>query len=124
MKSKLMKKFQILVSLILSILFLSSCSESNDRKEIKITDFQEKFQDSLVPNDRSYSTYYIRVRGYANDSIKIIPGQEGDGTYSFYYNGNIDEELRMDYYGTYTQHFTFDPYKATEGELNIEYKLL
>ena len=77
-----------------------------------------------MPTDRSYSTYYIRVKGYANDSIRIIPGQEGDGTNSFYYSCNIDEELRMDYYGTFTQYFTFDPYNATEGELNIEYKLL
>ena len=110
--------------LIIFLAFLISCSESTDRKEIKITDFNEKFEDSLVPTDRSYSTYYIRVRGYANDSIRIIPGQEGDGTYSFYYTGKIDEELRMDYYGTLTKHFTFDPYKATDGELIIEYKLL
>lgn len=124
MKTIHMKNYQLIISFIFSLGFLSSCSDSTDRKEIKITDFEEKFQDSLVPTDRSYSTYYVRVRGYVNDSIRIIPGQEGDGTYSFYYKGNIDEELRMDYYGTFTQHFTFDPYKATEGELNIEYKLL
>jgi hypothetical protein len=109
---------------MLSVVFLFSCSESNDRKKIKITEFREKFQDSLVPTNHTYTTYYIRVRGYINDSIRIIPGEEGDGTYSFYYSGNIDEELKMDYYGSLTKHFTFDPYKATEGELIIEYKLL
>ncbi|MGM1055915.1 MAG: hypothetical protein ACQEWG_08525 [Bacteroidota bacterium] len=118
-----MKKNRLLLILFISV-FLYSCSDSTDRKEIKVTDFSRIYEDSLVPTDRSYSTYYIKIKGYTNDSIRIIPGQEGDGTYSFYYNGNIDEELRMDYYGSLTKHFTFDPYKATEGELSIEYKLL
>lgn len=121
-----MKKNRLfLISLIFTFVFLYSCSDSTDRKEIKVTEFTKKIVDSLVPTDRfSYATYYIKIKGYTNDSIRIIPGIEGDGTYSFYYYGNIDEELRVDYYGTLTKHFTFDPYKATEGELSIEYKLL
>jgi hypothetical protein len=112
--------------LLLGLLQVISCNNnSSDRNVALINDFHRKFIDSITPVDgKSYTTYYIRITGYANDSIRIIPGLEEHGFYSFYFKDSIDEELKSDYYGTFPRHITFDPYKATDGNLKIEYRLL
>ena len=113
------------IKMMFILFFLSACGNSNDRKEIIVTDFNNKFIDSLVPNKKeSYSTYYIHIEGYANDSIRIKPGKETDNYYYFYFKDSINEELKMDYYGGETRYFLFDPYKADNGKIEITYKLL
>ena len=116
------------VIVIMSVSLVSiACQKSTDKKFKTINDFNSKFIDSLIPdnsNNNSYSTYYIHITGYANDSIRIKPGIEEDEFYYFYFKDSINEELRMDYYGHQTKYLLFDPYKASDGELEITYKLL
>jgi len=55
------------------IVVLASCSKT-DQKHITITEFDEIFVDSLIPNednDFGYSTYNIILKGQTNDSIEI-----------------------------------------------------
>jgi len=104
---------------IVLILFLSSCVR-NDRNKLIITEFNKKIVDTLHPYNKSYTAYNINIKGYINDSIRIGFGPD---SYSFYFVGEIDEKLIFDYYGQFERLFIFDPYKATEGRLEIKYGL-
>ena len=113
------------IKMIFILIFLSSCGRSNDEKEIIVTKFNDKIIDSLIPDkNASYSTYYIHIKGHANDSIRIKPGKETENFNYFYFKDSINEELKIDYYGGEAKYFLFDPYKADNGKLEITYKLL
>jgi hypothetical protein len=93
-----------------------------------ITDFENVLIDSLVPYESSFFNSYamqnIFIKGYVNDSIKINFGRiSGDPKYSYFLKDSIDTRLYRDYYGGYTGYFYFDPYKATEGKLEIRHSL-
>ena len=121
------KNWKYVIMLILITLVCYSCAESTDKKFKTINNFNNKFVDSLIPDNsdyESYTTYYIHIKGYANDSIRIKPGKEGDEYYYFYFKDSINEELKLDYYRGQTKYILFDPYKAKKGEIEITYKLL
>lgn len=64
----------------------------------------------------------IRVNGYTNDTVRLNYNLYG-GT-NFFLSGKIDTLLvQTDYYGEGPVTLIFDPYKATKGDLKIEFKL-
>lgn len=108
-----MKKI-IVLSIISSVLI--SCNR--DYRNFTITDFSQKRIDTLIPYEhKTYVSFVVKVRGCVNDTIKI------KGEYNISLSGKIDTLLNGDYYGTHDVICIFDPYIATEGELEIEYSL-
>ncbi|WP_036385385.1 hypothetical protein [Muricauda sp. MAR_2010_75] len=110
-----------LIIFILSIFFLScDCKNCGDHRNFIVTDFSQKRVDTLVPyKNKSYVGYFIRIKGYVNDTIKI----KREGYYDKNLIGKIDTLMNGDYYGTENIIWTFDPYRASEGKLEIEYSL-
>ena len=69
----------------------------------------------------------IEVKGYCNDTVIIvrnrydpIPYNNQKG-YKFY--RTIDTLIQHDYYGEGPRTYIFDPYRATEGKLQINIDL-
>lgn len=108
-------------TLILFVLILSCASKQNeDYLKFRLIDFSKKRTDTLTPlKSKSYNSFYIKAKGFSNDSIKI----KRNGYYDIILSGNIDTLINGDYYGTENIIWTFEPYKATKGELEIEYGL-
>ncbi|MCH4824608.1 hypothetical protein ML462_15650 [Gramella lutea] len=112
------------LNLIAILILLSSCGNRTDKKKITIEDFDKKFIDSLIPSpDKSYAVYYIKIKGTSNDTIRITASKPSDSSHYYYLNGNIEKEIRMDYYGGSKEYITFDPYKATKGKVELTYQL-
>jgi hypothetical protein len=112
------------LKLIAILMLLSSCGNTTDNKKITIEDFDEKFTDSLTPiSGKSYAVYYIKIKGTSNDTIRITASKPEDSSYYYYLNGDFEKEIIMDYYGGSNQYITFDPYKATEGKVELTYRL-
>ncbi len=121
-KVKYLESFDIklsgqIVLIILSMFFMVSCNK--DYRKYRVTDFSKKRVDTLVPykHFKSYYSAYVKVKGYANDTIKL------DGIFPLKLTGNIDTIVNIDYYGQTYLISTFDQYKATEGDLEIECSL-
>ncbi len=107
---------------VLAIFLLISCGTSTrkDRKKFTITDFSNIRVDTLIPyENKSYFAYIIKIKGEVDDTVKI----KREGYYDVILSGTIDTLLNGDYYGTETVIWTFDPYRATKGKLEIEYSL-
>lgn len=108
---------------ILIILFLIFSCENNRNKDISkftITDFSNERIDTLKPlSSKSYNSFYIKVNGFSNGTIKI----KRKGYYDINLSGSIDTLINGDYYGTENIIWVFEPYKATKGKLKIEYGL-
>jgi len=105
--------------LILSVFCIISC-KTKDRKKITITDFSKIRIDTLKPYDnKSYVGFYIKLKGYANDSIKI----QRKGYYDVILTGQLDTIINGDYYGGEDVIFVFKPYLANKGKIEIEYSL-
>ena len=120
-----MKKNYIL--LFAMLVLLSSCGkDSSDKKNITIDNFNEKFVDSLVPvPDKNYSVFYAKIQGNSNDTIRIniSRGRTQDSSFNYYFIGDFDKEIRLDYYGESNMYITFDPHKATKGKVKLSYRL-
>jgi hypothetical protein len=117
MKNNYLKYIAILI-------ILSSCENSPDKKKITINNFNEKFVDSLIPiPDKSYAVYYIKIKGFSNDTIRISPSKSDNPNHYYYFIGDFEKEIRSDYYGDSNQYITFDPYKATKGKVELTYEL-
>ena len=110
-----MKNRLFILFLIFFVLTLNSCYQKS--KTINITDFSHSLIDTLQPNKKGpYSAALIKIKGFPNDTIKITYyGIEKK------YCGNFERSMNMDYYGGIDVIFKFDPYKATKGELEINY---
>lgn len=110
-------------TLLLSICFLSIVSCNKDKATINITDFSKSKTVELTPyNWKPYAMLNIRVKGYTNDTITINYNLYGDT--GFHLSGEIDTTLvQTDYYGEGPVKLKFNPYKATEGELEIDFTL-
>lgn len=109
------------------LILLSSCGNSSDNKKVRIDNFNEKFVDSLIPipDKKNYAVFYTKIEGHSNDSIRIniSSSNSHDPDHSFYFSGEFEKEIRMDYYGDGNRYITFDPYKATDGEIKLIYRL-
>lgn len=111
---------KIFSALIFSLIFCCCNKGKSDYKKITITNFSEKRVDTLTPyKDKSYVAFYLKVKGHVNDSIKI----QRDGYFDIVLSGQIDTLINGDYYGDHKVIYIFNPYKATKGELEIEYSL-
>ena len=107
------------VFIFLTLILMTSCDRT-DKKKFIVTDFSKKRIDTLIPyKDKSYAVFFIEVKGFSNDSIKI----KRKDHYDIKLIGDIDTIVRYDYYGGNNVIVEFDPYKATEGNLEIEYNL-
>ena len=112
---------RIIPLLAISLIFSCEIYTSKDRRKFTVTDFSKKRVDTLIPyENKSYYAYLIKIRGEVDDSIKI----QRDGYYHYIIlPGKVDTLLNGDYYGTDTIIWTFNPYRATKGKLEIEYGL-
>jgi hypothetical protein len=111
-----MKKFTILI--IIGFVFIS-CNNKDYRK-FTVVDFSKKRIDTLIPyKNKTYVSFVIKVKGYTNDTVKI----KRIGFFDIKLSGQLDTIINYDYYGSHNIKCVFDPYKATEGKLKIEYSL-
>lgn len=114
------------IRLFTILILLSSCENSSDDKRVSIDNFNEKFVDSLIPiPDKNYAVFYTKIEGHSNDSIRfnISSSNSQDPDHSYYFIGDFEKEIQMDYYGGGNKYITFDPYKATEGKVELTYRL-
>ena len=111
-----------IIQLLFAVLLFAGNSCSKVDKKISVKEFNKTIIDSLIPKKNgSYTSYIIRIKGHTNDSIYLKPCES---CYRFFVTGNaIDEKLIFDYYGEFKQTFEFNPYKATAGELDIEFSI-
>ncbi|GGB86218.1 hypothetical protein GCM10007424_27850 [Flavobacterium suaedae] len=107
------------IILLLIVISFISCTSDKVCHKHKINEFNKKITDTLYPvKEGSYAVKVIKVKGYANDSIYI-------NGYKLYFKHSVDTVLQGgDYYGTHPAVFEFDPYKAKEGDLEIEFCIL
>lgn len=107
--------------LFISILIFVSCNSKNsDYKRFKVIDFSKKRIDTLKPiKNKSYVAYYIKVKGFTNDTVRIT----SKSFYDIKLTGKIDTVISSDYYGEDMIILSFEPYKAKKGKLEIEYSL-
>ncbi len=111
-----------IIIIFFGLILIFSCErkQSRDYKKFTVTDFSKKRIDTLKPHkNKSYYAYYIKVKGYVSDSVKM----KRKGYYDIILSGKIDTLINGDYYGTGEIIWIFDPYKATKGKLEIEYSL-
>jgi len=105
--------------LILPILVITSCGK--DDEKLTITNFNESRTIKLEPYEwYPYAMINIRVKGYVDDTIKI---KRGAPYYDINLVGQLDTVRQMEYYGEGPVEFTFDPYRATKGNLELEIEL-
>lgn len=109
----------IYISLLLFITVICvSCSDTKIVKEYKITDFNTEVTDTIFPKlNQNYTTKYIKLKGKVDDTIYIYI----DSGYKRYLVGNIDTIFSADYYGRYPVLYNFNPYRASAGELELEF---
>ena len=108
--------------LLLVPFFIISCVNNfdKDHKKFVVTDFSKKRVDTLIPYEsKTYVGYYIKIKGKVDDSVKI----QREGYYDIILSKKIDTLINGNYYGTEIVIWTFDPYKAKTGKLEIEYGL-
>lgn len=102
---------KIKVCILIIILIIFSC---NKKKRITvITDLTKGYRDTLyLKKDYHYSSYYISVKGYTNDTVKIN---------DYYFFGKFDTVIRKDFYGNKKSILVleFKPYKGNNGEIKM-----
>lgn len=112
------------IFLRLSAVFLISLTAcNNDKAKLKITDFSKTEVVVLEPYKfKPYAMLKINVKGNVNDTIRIHYDLYGNS--NFFLVGKIDTLLvQTDYYGEGKVKILFDPYRATEGEVEIKAQL-
>jgi len=108
---------------LLAIILMFSCGTSTrqDLMKFTVTDFSNIRVDTLIPyENKSYVAHIIRIKGEVDDTVKI---KREEFYYYLILPGKVDTLLNWDYYGTETVIWTFDPYRAKKGKLEIEYSL-
>lgn len=114
------------IKLLTFLILLNSCENSPDKKKVTIENFREQFVDSLIPlPDKHYAVFYTKIKGNSNDTIRlnISSTKSQDLNRNYYFTGDFEEEIRLDYYGGSNKYITLDPYKATEGKVELIYQL-
>ena len=105
---------------ILSLVISCDCHNCRDNRKFIVEDFSKKRVDTLIPyKNKTYVSFVIRVKGNVDDTIKI----KREGYYEILLSDKVDTSINGDYYGTEDIIWTFDPYKAKTGKLEIEYSL-
>lgn len=113
-------KNKLIVLIGLMLIFNCGSKRNKDHKKFTIIDFSQQRIDTLKPvQNKTYYGYYVKIKGYSDDSIKL----QRKGYYEIILSGKIDTLINGDYYGTEEIIWIFDPFKAKEGKLEIEYSL-
>lgn len=111
----------IITSCLIICIILLSCSGSLKQTKHSITKFDKPIIDTIIPEKGvGYTTKFIKLRGTTNDTIFVSLGHDGIKNY---FSGNIDTVITGDYYGYHKAVFIFNPYKATSGNLEVEFNL-
>lgn len=110
-----------IIYVLFFVLLIFGCNK--DYEKLIITNFSETKTVTLTPKKFfPYAMLKVRIKGFCNDTIRFNNNQYGNSSY--FLMGKIDTLLiQTDYYGEKPVTFIFDPYKATEGNLEIEMKL-
>ena len=96
---------------------------SKDEAKLKITDFSQSKTVTLKPYKfYPYAMMNVIVKGYVNDTI-LIKLDSHNSKPILKLKGNINKRWYTDYYGEGPVTLIFDPYKATEGKLEIDFGL-
>ncbi|WP_350293269.1 hypothetical protein [uncultured Croceitalea sp.] len=118
-----MKKKHLTKFIILTLILTAACSKKSNK--LKITDFSKSTYDTLFPNTNnnilfsdSYAVQLFRIVGESNDTIRI-----NFGGIEKKYVGDFTDKWAADYYGAMPVHFKFDPYKADEGKIIVDYSI-
>ncbi|MDF0716258.1 hypothetical protein PY092_08880 [Muricauda sp. 334s03] len=107
----------------ISFLFLLLASCGKDDETLEINDFTKKRMIILEPyKNYPYSMMNVWVKGQVNDTI-LIRLNSLDSKPILKLSGKIDERWHTDYYGEGAKTIIFDPYKATQGNLEIKASL-
>ena len=116
--------FSSVTLVVLVIIFLGYGQiYSKDKAKLRIDDFTEIQVVELEPHEFNiYTMKNIWIEGYVNDTI-LIKLNSAKEEPILRLSGKISKRWYSDYYGEGTVKFIFDPYKATEGELEIEFSL-
>ncbi|WP_179344323.1 hypothetical protein [Winogradskyella ursingii] len=97
------------------IITLFSCHQKES--EIVITDFSHEYEETLYAAKKSsYTTSILKVNGFVNDTVLISFGGINKKI-----KGDLDLEIKEDYYGGLNMKFKFEPLNATDGKLKIKY---
>lgn len=109
------------IILFVSLTIVMSCGR--DDEKIIIKDFSSSKEIVLKPyKGYPYAMMNIWIKGYVNDTILIkLHSIESEPIMKL--KGDIDERWYTDYYGEGERIIIFEPYKATEGELEIKAQL-
>lgn len=111
-------KIIYIILLLFTGSILTSCSDSKVFKRYKITDFDNEVTDTLFPKQEgNYTTKYIKLEGRINDSLYI----SFDNGYKIFFSEDIDTTIRADYYGNLPALFKLNSYRASKGELEVEF---
>lgn len=104
-------------------LFLTFSSCNKDEKKVVIKDFGKSTVLCLEPyNHHPYSMMNIWIKGYVNDTI-LIKLETLENRPILRLSGEINERWYTDYYGEGKRRIIFDPYKASNGTIEIKAKL-
>ena len=117
---------KIYIKIFTILILFSSCEKSTDKKKATIENFNEKFVDSLIPvPDKHYAVFYVKIKGASNDTVRLnlSSSKSEDPNRNYYFTGDFEKEIRLDYYGGSNKYITFDPYKATGGKVELVYML-
>ena len=105
----------------IALFLMGSCNK--DKAKFIVEDFSETRTVTLSPYRMvPYAMMNVWVEGYTNDTI-LIYLHSTDGKPILQLRGVIKERWYTDYYGEGERTFIFDPYEATEGELEIRFSL-
>ncbi|MBJ7882788.1 hypothetical protein [Gelidibacter salicanalis] len=114
-----MRKLKSLIWTLL--ILLSSCGQDN--KILIIDDFTDSKIIVLKPyKNYPYAMMNIWVKGYTNDTI-LIKLDSKDSKPILKLSGDIDERWYTDYYGEGKRIIIFEPYKASDGKIELKTKL-
>ncbi|TXE08968.1 hypothetical protein ES711_03265 [Gelidibacter salicanalis] len=103
------------------LILLSSCNK--DEKSLFIEDFTVSKEIVLEPyKNYPYSMMNVWIKGYSNDTI-LIKLHSQDSEPILRLSGDIDERWYTDYYDEGNRIIIFEPYKATNGKIEIKTKL-
>lgn len=119
----LIATFIITIIIICSIIGYGLFIYSGDREKLTITDFSTPKEITLKPYKyKIYAMKNIKIKGYTNDTMLIyLHSVKGKPLMKLI--GKVEEHWYSDYYGEGPVKLIFDPYKATEGELEIDFSL-
>jgi len=119
MKKRFIYLISLSIILLLGLLGYYELFGHVKSNKIIINNFSKIRNDILVPEKKgAYSTHYVELKGYVNDSVKISL----DGGFPYTIQGKVDTVFsNIDYYGTNDAILKIESNKKTNGKLKIKH---